>query len=110
MSPARKRKRDRLLLEQDGKCCYCKVRMLITPVEPGQRVPDAQCTFEHPYPKGHPQRGAGGYRQMLACFHCNNKRGVEHGKQLMKTDYPRMIGIERWLTRLTQPTRWLTPT
>lgn len=85
MNAQRRRQRNRLLLEQDGKCCYCGVRLRLTVPVPGERVPPDSCTFEHPYPKGDPRRVPDGdYTLKLACYRCNNKRGVEHGKELMR--------------------------
>lgn len=72
----RLRRRAHLLLKQNGKCCYCGVRLRLLTLKPGQPAPDDACTIEHPYPKGDPRRVPhGSYKVKLACRRCNNDRG-----------------------------------
>jgi hypothetical protein len=96
---ARQRQRARLLLQQDGLCCYCGIRMLLVKITPCMTPPDAACTIEHVYPKGHPLRGTPNSRK-LACYRCNQDRGIEHGEAVRQGRGPAVPVF-------FQPLRWL---
>lgn len=110
MSPKRRALRARLLVEQDGKCCYCSDRMRLVIAEPGETLPDDACTIEHPYPKGDPRRGAPNSLK-LACHKCNRERGQAHADACQENGHAERAArervIRRWGSLVPLPHRWM---
>jgi hypothetical protein len=81
------RRRTRLWVEQGGLCYFCEGLTRLPEDVPGFRdglsTPD-MATLDHVYPRGSPMRalGKGRDRIVMACWACNNRRGIEHDRNL----------------------------
>lgn len=83
----KKRQRERLFCEQQGRCYWCGRPMVMPIHEPGKAHPPNAATIEHLFSKLHPDRGkVRGQTHVLACWECNFKRGLleEREQQLRK--------------------------
>lgn len=77
-------RRNYLFEKQGGLCCYCLIPMLHWD-EPGHRNHNGSlrhnsATLEHKYNRAHPKRQHptdGEERYVIACNHCNNKKGKQ---------------------------------
>lgn len=79
-STARKaRKKQRLFLRQNGRCHWCKGRMVLTLRVHIKHPEPRLATFEHLDDRFSPERGQhnGERRVVLACLECNQRRGRE---------------------------------
>ena len=70
-----KSKRDRLHLEQDGKCFWCGRKTIIYCPANGRLPPNA-ATYDHLSPNGQRMKGMATIG-VLACYECNHKRGSQ---------------------------------
>jgi hypothetical protein len=77
----KKKRREALFREQDGKCYWCDRQMLMPKVYPtpdGSNLPVDLCTLDHLFDRRHPLRSTaarGEKRYVAACWQCNHDRG-----------------------------------
>jgi hypothetical protein len=87
-----RRRRENAFKEQGGLCWYCKQPMIIRTLRDGERAPPNLCTLEHVRPKGHPDRRADApYRNVAACYDCNQKAGHRHVEVLIAQGYNKQL-------------------
>ncbi len=79
----KKRRRERLYEEQDGKCYYCGCpTIIINYTKNPDKFPDNLATLEHLDNKLSKDRKPGEpARVVMACYRCNQERGAEDHKQ-----------------------------
>jgi len=84
-----KRQKQRLFIEQDGRCYYCGCEMVM-PEGHTKRQPANLATLEHLDDRFSPLRGKmfGQRRHVLACVTCNGQRGrareIEVGIEVLR--------------------------
>lgn len=82
MNRKNRKQRDKLYALNPN-CHWCGVRMNPPPHDKHRPKPD-DCTVDHLYPVGHPDRkpGRGDVCRVLACHRCNQQRGIEWNRRL----------------------------
>lgn len=89
------RTRIRRYLEQDGRCHWCKGKMvLIVGYNPyGWSPPDNMATLDHLHSKLSPGRSdRGGYKNVAACAKCNRDRAAREEQDLGAEELRRRAG------------------
>ena len=104
----RKHRRIQKLFErQDGRCFYCKCKMILQDRRrPFKKPPPNMATLEHLDDRFSQKRGSftnkNVERTVLACLKCNNSRGAERDKlmayttcyyQVSCSDFTAMVGV-----------------
>ncbi len=74
------RKTIKKLWKKSPNCRKCGQLTVLN--DPGKKITDNTATYQHTYPKGHPNRGKVPDSNTLWCNRCNREEGEKWGDQL----------------------------